>query len=177
MALVACSCSKKEAPIPSNSLQLTVQGKQIIFLASTATVTLSKKNTKWDLAAKTTDATLTSILVGASSSGASVEEPGSYSANSSNATANAGSTYGYYVLADFNNACGTTIYQYDYITYNTGAVPAGLPSTLPNFTLTIKSVDRNSHTVSGTFAGSYWKSCDKVEITDGQFNLPYTVKP
>lgn len=171
------SCAKEEA-IPANSLQMMVQGKQVTFSASAATIALSGKNTQWQLSAQAPDAAKTSIIIGASSAGASMETAGSYAGSTAgNAYGSAGSTYGYLVVADFRNSCGVDIYKNDYITYNTGVIPAGLTTTLPNFTLTIRQVDTGSHTMSGTFSGTYWKGCDKVEITAGQFNLPYTIKP
>lgn len=175
--LVGCG-GKSEDAIPADTLQLTVQGKRISFPANVATITLSNRNSQWYLAAQATDAAKTTILIGVSSGGASLEATGSYSGSGGgSAYGNASSMYGCLVLANFRNSCGVDIYQNDYITYYTGVIPAALTTTLPDFTLTIKQVNTGSHTMSGTFAGTYWKGCDKLKITDGQFNLPYTVKP
>lgn len=132
----------------------------------------------WSLVAKAADAARTSIAIGETSSGPSLETPGLYSGIPSNSPVGAAySMYGYLVPANFNNACGTTIYQNDYITYETAVIPGGLTTTLPEFTLNIVTVDTVAHTMSDTFAGIYWKGCDKLEVTDGEFNLPYTVQP
>lgn len=176
--LAGCAKNEQATPtVPANTLRLTVKGQPVTFPASAATVVLSNRGTQWCLTAKATDATRAGIQVTAFSSGASLEEPGRYAATPPGSTGGAYSEYGYRVLADFKNACGTTIYQNGYITYNTGVIPAGLPDTLPEFTLTIVTVDAAAHTMSGSFAGTYWKGCDKLDIADGQFNLPYTVQP
>lgn len=170
-------CAKKDATptipmIQVNTLRLTVKGEQVTIPASSAALMLSEKGAKWSLKAQSPNASINYIEVFGYSDVSSLEIPGSYSENTSpNTGVGAHSIYGYKVLADFTNSCGLKMYTGNFITY------ASFATTNPVFTLTIKTVDAAAHTMSGTFAGTYWKGCDKLEITDGQFNLPYTVMP
>ena len=178
VGLVSCAKNEVTPTIPANTLRLTVRSKQVTFPARPATIVLSAQGMRWALSAKAADADSTTISIDAASSEQSLEAPATYSGILSNSPArSANSVYGYRVPLDFNNACGTTIYQGNNITYTTTSIPYGLTNGLPEFTLTIITVDAVAHTMSGTFAGTYWKGCDKLAITDGQFNLPYTVKP
>jgi len=171
-------CSKKEdakPSIPANTLQLTLKNKRVIFSASAASLTISQKNTSLHLAAQVRDTTHASITIDAGAP--DTESPGFYSADPYNksATGSVLSRYGYLVNGYFQNPCGNPMGGY--VTYETGATPAGALTTFPDFAFTVLTVDKAAHTMSGTFAGSYWKGCDKMEITDGQFNLPYTILP
>lgn len=164
------TCAKKEEAVPANTLQFTVkgaQGQQLSFSPSVATVTLSDGNTVCLLTAKTADANFNFELV---TGGSSVAVPGTYSASQAAFPA-IRSQYGYQVVTDFTNRCGTIIYKNDYITYQTYSTNA------PACTLVIRAVDPARHTISGSFSGTYWKGCGSVEIVDGQFNLPYLTKP
>jgi hypothetical protein len=172
-------CSKKDdatPTIPANTLRLTLKGQQVIFPASAATLTISQKGTLLDLAAQAPDASQSSITLQAGSA-TSVEVPGFYSGDPYNQTktGSASSVYGFIVPGSVRNPCGNLMSGH--VTYQTGVIPAGLLTTNPDFTLTIHAVNTAAHTMSGTFAGTYWKGCDKLAVTDGQFNLPYTVLP
>lgn len=176
VGMVSCSKSNDATPaIPANTLQLTLKNKQVVFPISATTLTISQKGTSLYLAAQALDATDTSIIINAGAR--DTESPGLYSADPYNKSATGGviSKYGYLVNGYFRNPCGNPMSGH--VTYETGATPAGELTTVPNFALTVLAVNKAAHTMSGTFAGNYWKGCDKMEITDGQFNLPYTVVP
>jgi hypothetical protein len=173
--LSGCSKNGATPTIPANTLQLTLKNKQVIFPASAASLTISQKSTSLHLAAQVRDTTHASITIDAGAP--DTESPGFYSADPYNKSAKGGviSKYGYLVIGYFQNPCGNPMGGY--VSYETGATPAGALTTFPDFAFTVLTVDKAAHTMSGTFSGGYWKGCDKMEITDGQFNLPYTVLP
>jgi hypothetical protein len=174
--VVGCSRSNEATPtIPANTLQLTLGNKQVVFPASAATLTISQQGSSLYLAAQALDAIDTSITIQAGAK--DTELPNFYAADAYNQSATGGviSKYGYLVTGYYKTPCGSPMGGH--VMYETGATPAGELTTFPDFTLTVLAVDKAAHTMSGTFAGSYWKGCDKMEITDGQFNLPYTVQP
>jgi len=164
------ACAKKEETMPANTLQFTVKGAQgrlLAFSPSATTITLSDHNTVCVLTAKTADANFNFELA---TGGPSVEVPSTYTASQA-MFPSVRSQYGYQVVTDFSNRCGTTIYKNDYITYQTYS------TNMPVCTVVIRTVNPDQHTISGSFSGTYWKGCGSVEIVDGQFNLPYTSKP
>lgn len=175
VGVIGCSKNDATPAIPANTLQLTLKNKRVVFPASTATLTISQKGTQLALAAQARDTTRASITINAGAP--DTESPGFYSGDPYNKSATGGvlSKYGYLVTGYFQNPCGNPMGGY--VTYETGATPAGALTTFPDFAFTVLTVNKAAHTMSGTFAGSYWKGCDKMEITDGQFNLPYTVLP
>jgi hypothetical protein len=159
-------CTKKEAVRPANTLQMTVRGQQISFPVSGVTALFNQRYKEFELTANAGDAAKTSLQIKARANYANFDEPSTHSAG-----ALVSSVYGYLVLANFQNYCGQTIYTNDFITYQTSY------TIKPVFTFTIETIDTDKHVFSGTFSGDYWKGCDKLLITDGQFNLPYTLKP
>jgi hypothetical protein len=174
--VISCSKNDDATPaLPANTLQLTLKNKQVVFPASATTLTISQKGTSLYLTAQALDTTDASITIRAGA--LDTESPGLYSADPYNKSATGGviSKYVYRVTGYYRNPCGNPMTGY--VTYETGATPAGALTTFPDFALTVLAVDKAAHTMSGTFTGSYWKGCDKMEITHGQFNLPYTVVP
>jgi hypothetical protein len=163
------SCAKKEAAFPANTLQMKVKGQQVTFPVSGVTAVFNQRYKEFDLTATAPDAAKTSLQFKVVANNRTFEVPATYATGKPGAST-VESVYGYLVLTAFQNYCGQTIYPNDYITYHTYTIT-------PVCTFTIETIDTDRQVFSGTFSGAYWKGCDKLEITNGQFNLPYTVKP
>lgn len=166
------SCSKKEEVIPARTLQMSVKGQQVVFTGSQVSVVVSKQGTDWALNALTADQT--SIVIHLSVQGMSVETPHVYSTANTSPYQGLESIYGFFVLTDYTNGCSQLIYSNQLVTFGTGYNSGAVRDP---FVLAIKTVDQGAHTMSGTFSGTYYKGCDRLDITDGKFNLPYTVSP
>jgi hypothetical protein len=172
LSLLAVNCSKKgdaDPAIPANSIQLTDNGQLVSFdFAKTTAVLETNAQGQKQLtinAATTADDHRISLNC-ADRQG--VEVPRTYAGPP---TPN-GSTGSAYTLAITNYATncrpvtmGTLLYQF----YSASATP--------DFQLTVQAVDATQHTFRGTFSGTYTLGCDSRQITEGRFNLPYTVKP
>ena len=166
LALLAIGCSKKSdvgPTIPANSVQLSDNGQQVVFASSTAVMETNSLGLKQlTITAATTDNNHQISL--SVSNPQSVEVPRTYAGNAA--------VSAYTVsLTDYYTAChspnmGTRLYQF----YSDN-------TTSPDFQVIIKTVDSASHTISGTFSGSYYLGCDNRKVTNGQFNLPYTIRP
>lgn len=175
LGLLGSSCSKADEeakPIAPNTFQLTVAGKQLTFPLSLATAVRSQQGTHWEItgaANPSTASTGSTIVLYLDAAAGSSAGTGVYKAPTASRQAGASSVYGVVVPNGTQNVCGT--YLGGYITYQTFT---GSPE---QFEVRLQAVDTGQHTVSGTFAGIYYKGCDKVTISDGQFNLPYVDKP
>ncbi|MEL5994944.1 hypothetical protein [Hymenobacter segetis] len=163
MSLVVVGCSKKsdaEPAIPANSIQLSDNGQVVVFGSPTAVVETNALGVKQlTIDASTADNHQISLSV---TDRQGVETPRTYRG------ASAGSAYTL-PITNYSTNCrslvlGTQLYRF-YI------------DSAPDLEVVVKSVDTSTHTVSGTFSGIYTLGCDSRKITNGQFNLPYTVKP
>lgn len=146
---------------------MMVKGQEVNFPLSGVTATFNQTYKELVLLAKTSDANKNSLQIQATAN--NFAQPQTYSTATARAFLN--SSYEYFVLTGFRNACGQTVYANYSVTYRTGT------TSNPVFTLTIDALDIDKHMFRGTFSGTYWDGCDKLEITDGQFHLPYTLKP
>lgn len=168
ISIVAANCSKKSdavPAIPANTIQLTDNGQNIVFAASAATAVMetnAQGQKQLSIMAATTDNNHQVAL--SFTDRQSVETPRTYTGTTT------GSSY-IVALTNYSTTCrpvttGTQLYQ-----FYTGTTSS------PDFQVVVQAIDATNHTVSGTFAGTYYLGCDSRRITNGQFNLPYTVKP
>jgi hypothetical protein len=173
--LLSSGCSKADEeakPIAPNTFQLTVAGKQLTFPVTLASAVRSQQGTHWEITGATNPSTASTgsdIVLYLDAASGSLAGAGVYTAPAASGQAGAGSVYGVVVPNGTQNVCGT--YLAGHITYQTFT---GSPQ---QFEVHLQRVDTGQHTVSGTFAGIYYKGCDQVTISDGQFNLPYVDKP
>ncbi|MBF9141273.1 hypothetical protein [Hymenobacter properus] len=173
VGFISVSCSKKSdagPSIPANTIQLSDNGQAVTFASSTATAVLetnAQGQKQMTIQAATSDNNHQIALSFADRQG--VETPRTYGGDPTSARS-AGSAYTV-SLTNYSTRCrsttfGTQLYQF----YSGTTSPV-------DFKLVIQAVDVANHTVSGTFQGTYTLGCDSRNITNGQFNLPYTVKP
>ena len=107
VGLIGCSKGDEAAPtISANIMQLTLKNQRVVFPASAATLTISRKGTLLDLTAQALDATDASIAIQAG--GANMEFPGLYLGDPYTRlkTGSASSKYGYVVTGYYQNPCG-----------------------------------------------------------------------